>query len=292
MSKKDRAFWESAQLNNLSYLQYYYRLVDLAISVFEWKNLPATIDARFLELCLFSRGQAVFFEDEIMGFLALPNSLSGRFNVYDLPIRRRARASNGYSKNLTVNDSVIIFNNYLHTNSMPDIELFARRLYQLDRTIDININAQKTPILLQCDENQRLTLTNLYKQYDGNMPFIFASNSLNIDGIKVINTGAPYLADKLTTQKIQIWNEALTYLGIPNVNVNKKERLVTDEVSRGMGGTLACRYSRLNSRQQACEQINTMFNLDVWCEYRKEVDEQVRDITTEIEPTESGDMNE
>lgn len=270
MPKKDREFWESAAMNNATYQMYYQRLVELAISVFEWRNLPETVDARFLELCLFTDGQAVFFRDEELGYLALQNAMNGGFNVYRIPINRRAYASNGYNKRLTIKDSVIIFNNYLHTNSMLDCTLFARRLYNLDRAIDVNANAQKTPILIKCDETQRLTMTNLYKQYDGNTPVIFGDKSLNTTGVEVLNTGAPYTADKLYDLKVKIWNEALTYLGIPNVSITKKERLVSDEVVRNQGGTIASRYSRLNARQEACKQINDMFGLDVWCEYREE----------------------
>lgn len=268
--KKDRDFWESAAMNTGTYRQYYNRLVELAISMFEWKNLPDTVDPRFLELCLFTDGQVVFFNDPDLGYLTLQNACNGGFNVYRIPVKRRAYAVNGYQKDLSDKDSVIIFNNYLHTNSQLDAAMFARRLSDLDRNIDVNAKAQKTPILIKCDETQRLTMQNLYMQYDGNMPFIFADKSLNTNQLQAIKTDAPYVADKLYQLKTQIWNEALTYLGISNINVQKKERLITDEVTRNQGGTIASRYSRLNARRDACKQINAMFGLDVWCDYRED----------------------
>lgn len=270
MAKKDRQFWESAAMNNGTYKQYYNRLVELAISMFEWKNLPNTVDARFLELCLFTDGQAIFFYDEELGYLTLQNATNGGFNVYRIPVNRRAYAVNGYNRELNENDSVIIFNNYLHTNSQLDATIFAKRLYNLDRAIDVNANAMKTPIMIKCDETQRLTMMNLYKQYDGNVPYIFADRSINTNGIQVLKTDAPYVADKLYQLKAQIWNEALTYLGISNINVQKKERLISDEVTRNQGGTIASRYSRLNARREACKQINEMFGLNVWCDYRED----------------------
>lgn len=270
MAKKDRQFWESAAMNNGTYRQYYNRLVELAISMFEWKNLPDTVDSRFLELCLFTDGQAIFFYDEELGYLTLQNATNGGFNVYRIPVNRRAYAVNGYNRELNENDSVIIFNNYLHTNSQSDATIFAKRLYNLDRAIDVNANAMKTPIMIKCDETQRLTMMNLYKQYDGNVPYIFADRSINTNGIQVLKTDAPYVADKLYQLKSQIWNEALTYLGISNINVQKKERLITDEVTRNQGGTIASRYSRLNARREACKQINEMFGLNVWCDYRED----------------------
>lgn len=285
--KRDSQFWESAYLNNGTYLQYYNRLTELAISMFEWKNLPATIDQRFLELCLFGDGMCVFFQDEVLGFLSLQCMIGGNLNVYRIPMSRTAYASNGYQRKLTDENSVIIFNNYLHTNSMLDIEMFSKRLYNLDRAIDVNANAQKTPVLIQCDENQRLTMKNLYKQYEGNEPFIFGSKGLDTNGLKVLQTGAPYVADKLYELKTQIWNEALTYLGISNINVVKKERMITDEVTRNQGGTVASRYSRLESRREACLKINEMFNLNIWVDYR----EDYQDVEQENE-NEVGDNNE
>lgn len=280
---KDRDFWQSARLNNTTFLQYYNRLTELSISMFEWKNLPDTVDARFLELTLFGDGMAVFFKDEVVGYCALRTMIGGRLNLYQIPTERRAYASNGYNKALDETDSVIIFNNMLHTNSVLDVEQFAYRLYNLDRIIDVNANAQKTPILVSCDETQRLTLLNLYKQYDGNAPVIYGDKNLNPNALKVITTGAPYVADRIYQLKTQIWNEALTYLGISNLNVHKKERLITDEVLRNQGGTIASRYSRLEARRQACEQINKMFGLDIWVDYREDYQMlEDRDITDDI----------
>lgn len=282
---KDSMFCESALINNRTYLQYYNRLTELAISMFEWKNLPETVDPRYLEMCLFSDGMCVFFNDEVLGFLALQVAIGGQLNVYRIPIERRAYASNGYQMNLTEENSVIIFNNYLHTNSMLDVEMFSKRLYNLDRAIDVNANAQKTPILIQCDESQRMTMKNLYKQYEGNEPFIFGSKALDVNGLKVLQTGAPYVADKLYELKVQYWNEALTYLGISNINTTKKERMITDEVTRNQGGVVASRYSRLESRRQACRQINNMFGLDIWCDYREDF-QDIQEVISENEEEE------
>ena len=292
---KDSMFCQSLLMNNRTYIQYYNRLTELALSMFEWKNLPQSVDPRFLEMCLFGDGMSVFFEDEVLGFLALQVMIGGKLNVYRIPTDRRAYASNGYNKQLDESNSVIIFNNYLHTNSQLDVEMFSQRLYNLDRAIDVNANAQKTPVLIQCDETQRLTMVNLYKQYEGNEPFIFGNKSLDVNGIKVLQTGAPFVADKLYQLKTQIWNEALTYLGISNINTQKKERLITDEVTRNQGGVVASRYSRLESRRQACAKINEMFGLDVWCDYREDfqmIAEAIVDETLEGDEVKDGEENE
>lgn len=255
--------------------------------MFEWQNLPDTVDDRFLELSLFSTGMAVFFKDDELGYLALHTTIGGDLDVYDVPKTRRAYATNGFNMPLSENDSVIIWNNMLRTNCLTEIELFARRLYECDRTIDVNIKAQKTPLAILCDDNQRLTMKNMYAQYDGNEPFIFGSKDLDIKKIQAISTGAPFVADKIMQTKIQIWNEAMTYLGISNVNFQKKERLVTDEVARNMGSTVSSRYTRLEMRKQACRQINKMFGLNINVEYREDI--QVADSEDDEE---GGDNNE
>lgn len=292
MGVKNKQFWESARMNNGTYRQYYNRLVELAISMFEWKNLPDTVDPRFLELTLFTDGQAVFFKDEELGYLALQNAMNGDFDVYRIPINRRAFAVNGYQRKLTNKDSVIVYNNYLHTNSQLNADMFARRLYNLDRAIDVNANAQKTPVLIKCSQEERLTLLNVYKQWDGNEPLIMGDKGLNTNAMTVLKTDAPYVCDKLYQLKTQIWNEALTYMGISNINVQKKERLITDEVTRNQGGTIASRYSRLNARRDACKKINAMFGLEVWCDYREDYQTVDGNDTVNGEPNSDGEGGE
>lgn len=262
-------FGESAMRNNGTYGFYLEKLTELAISMFEWKNLPKEIDPRFLELTLFSDGQAVWFKDEELDkYLALQVITQGRLDVYRVPIKRRAFAINGYQRQLDIENSVIIYNNYLRTNSYAMCVMYAKRLYNLDRIIDVNANAQKTPVLLKADEMQRLTVLNAYKEWDGNQPVIYGDKSLDPNCLSVLRTDAPYVADKIYQLKTQYWNEALTHLGISNLNIQKKERLVSDEVVRSQGGTIASRYSRLQARREACDKINEIFGLNVEVDYR------------------------
>ncbi len=258
-------------MNNATYIQYFDRLVELSVSMFEWHGLPETVDPRYLELHLFQNGSMVYFRDEVMGDLCLDCIANGQFDVYGNPISRRAYSSyNQYQKTLNESDSVIIWNNYLRQPSVLNVKMFAKRLYNLDRIIDVNANAQKTPVLVQGTEKQRLTLVNLYKEFDGNAPFIFGDKNLDLNSLRAISTNAPYVADKLYQLKTQIWNEALTYLGISNLSIQKKERMITDEVQRNQGGTIASRYSRLEARREAVDKINRMFGTDISVDYRED----------------------
>lgn len=282
---KDR--WTAAYLNNRIYDYYLSRLTELALSRFEWLNVPESMDDRFLEYTLLTDGVAVLFEDEVMGPLNLQVMLDGRLNQYRIPVTRRAYAVNGYSKELDESNSVLIYNNMLRTNSINTLQTFAYKLWELDRTAQVNTNAQKTPVVITCDENQRLTMKNLYAQYEGNEPFIFGSNNLDLKGIQVLETGAPYVVDKLRQEKTEVWNEAMTYLGISNLVVNKRERVISDEVQRGMGSTIASRYSALQMRQTACEQFNKMFGYNISVRYREDTQ-----IGEDDSPTDSQSVNE
>lgn len=263
MSKSKKQRWASAELNNKTYIDYYDRLMELALNVFEWENLPPTVDERFLELTLYEMGYCLYFDDPIIGNLALTCTIGGRLDVYRIPILRRAYAVNGYNKMCSAKDSVLIFNNYLHTPTLLTIELFARRLYEIERAIDVNVKGQKTPKAILSSEQQRLTMKNLFMQYDGNEPFIFGDKNLDIEGIKSLDIGSPFVADKLQILKHQIWNEALTFLGIENSNQDKKERLVSDEVGSNYGNVEAQRNVMLNARRQAVKKINAMFGTDI-----------------------------
>lgn len=288
MSRRKTNFGESAFNNNVSWRFYFSRLMELAISTFEWKNLPDTCDERFLELSLFNTGSAVFFSDEELGYLALKCLNNGFLNVYAVPMKRRAYAVNGYQKSLDETDSVIIWNNRLREPTWPTVQYYAKRLWEYDRIIDVNIRAQKTPVVIQGTEQQKLTLQNLYKEYDGNAPVIMADKSLDLGNVlKVAKTDAPFVADQIYTLKTQLWNEAMTALGISNVSFQKKERLISDEVSRSMGGTIASRWSRLEARQKAAEEINDMFGLDIEVQFREDFREMDDEFVID---TESGEL--
>ena len=270
MSRRKKTNFEiSAVQNDLAYMQYFDRFLNIALSVFQWDNLPDTVDPRYMESALFYSGRAVFFQDDDIGFIALNCTPAGVYNSYGYPTRVNAYSVyDGYKKFLTEKDSVVIFNNYARTPSVLDVQDYAIRLWDLDRIIAVNARAQKTPVLILADEKERMSMLNLYKEYDGNAPVIFGGKNLDLSNIKSISTGAPYVADRLQELKTQIWNEALTYLGVTNVAVQKKERMIRDEVNRMQGGTIASRFSRLQARRDAAEKINNMFGLNIEVNYR------------------------
>ena len=251
--------------NNATYIDYLNRLRLLATSLFTWENLDEVAGfgaSRFLEQSLFDNGRACFVKDDELGFMVLKVNPSDKLNIYNLPTRVMAW-SIGYEKNYDFDDVVYIMNNELQLPTSQTINLIAYRLYETERTIDTNLIAQKTPILIEGDTKTILTLKNVYMQYSGNTPFIFGNKQFDISNkLNVLKTDAPYLIDKLTIHKHELWNEALTYLGIDNANTDKKERLITDEVESNndlINFYLNCFYK---TRKQACELINEKFLKD------------------------------
>lgn len=277
MNSKNRKFNESLVNNTDTYFMFLNTLTNIATSMFKWINLPPSVDERFLELTLFTDGLACFIQDPDIDiipektYLTLQCTYGMNLNVYGNPQNFIAWGLNSYHKEVAINDGVIIYNNFSRTNTLSVMQQFAERLYEIQRAIDVNVKQQKTPRIILCDESQRITLKNLMKEYDGNIPFIFGEKFLanEIGHLSSIDNSVPYLSDKLQALKRQVFNEALTYLGVENDSSEKKERLVAGEITSNLGGVDAQRYVGLASRQQACEKINQIFGLNVSVEYKQ-----------------------
>ena len=271
-------------VNNATYVDYLDRLKLVATSLFTWEGLDevAGIGAsRFLELALYENGRGVFFKDDELGYMALRVNPNDKFNVYMLPTKVICYSFE-YNKEKDFDDVVYIMNNNLQKPTLETLKLFAYRLYEVERTIDTNLLAQKTPILIEGDTKTILTLKNVYMQYSGNTPFIFGNKQYDLSNkLSVLKTDAPYLLDKLTLYKHEIWNECLSFLGINNANTDKKERLITDEVNSNnelINYYLNCFYK---TRKEACEQINKKYGLNIEIKLNKDVLELLE--TTEDE---------
>lgn len=282
MGKKRNRWGNSSDRNELtdnvnSFIKYRDQLMELGMTMIGWdfskisKEKRQFLNQRQIEYHEYFKGATIFFEDKELGaYLCLPVILGGEFDLDDIPKKRVAYAKNGYRKELDETNSVIIYNNYLRKPSCYTVNHYANRLADLENAIDVNCKAQKTPVAIICDENERLSMENLYAKYEGNYPFIFGERDLDLKGIRAIQTGAPFVADKMYQIKMQIWNEALTHLGISNISYQKKERLVSDEVIRNMGGTIASRYSRLEVRRDAVDKIKDIFGIEIDVDFRED----------------------
>lgn len=267
----DSNFDDSATMKRNLFMHYLNYLIEIAITRFEWKNLPDTVDDRYLELVLLCQGKCLFFKDDVVGYLVAACTATGINSFYNVPPLRMAYASNGYHEEYTDKDSVIIWNNYLRMEGISPLRIYAQRLANIEMTMDVNIQAQKTPILLIAPETQRLTLKNVYMQYSGDQPVIFGQKNFDpTESIQSISTGAPFIAPELIQLRNQILNDALGYLGVITQTGWKQERQTAQEVVQNNSNTVARRFSPLLMRQQAADQINKMFGLNIEVEFRED----------------------
>ena len=271
-------FIDSALSNDETYFDYLRRMKMVALSMFEWK-LPKGMDARYLERSLYYKGMATMFETPEFGFINTQCSTNGYLNIYGLPSALMCNTFNGlhwYKKLFTQlgedeetikkqreEECVFVMNDWEGMPTAFTIEQFAYRMYLAQRTADVNMSAQRTPVMVVCSDKQRLTMENLYSQYDGNQPFIFGDKDANINenSLKSLKTDAPYICDKVMDYKKEIWNEFLQFLGVNSISIEKKERLITDEANQNNEVINLYLQSRLAPRQKACDQFNELYGL-------------------------------
>lgn len=289
----------SKDILDLTFTDYYYRLSLLARSVFEWENLPNGISERWIEKFLFNDGTCVFFKDPEKGLMVAKASQVGTLNYYDEPTQLQPIATN-YDANGQILDNlencVLIQNNDLKLPTYPTIRLYAYRLAEVTRTADVNINAQKTPVLITGSNRIMTSLKNVYKQWKGNEPVIFGDKQLDGIPISVMKTDAPIVFDKLRIEKHEIWNECMTFLGINNANQNKKERVTADEVSANNEQMELSASCMLKSRKEACKLINEMFGTNINVKFRclkdVEIEKGVLDLENGIAPNSNNKEDE
>lgn len=253
-------------VKNWESFNHYYNLIELMyINRYEWENLPDSVDMRFLELGLFRKGRMLYFNDEVLGDLCLEMSGDGDISVYREPKKRYgySAGSGGYTVQRNINNSVIIYDNFLRKNNINSAIFFAKRLAEITRTADINLHVQKTPYIICCEESQKLTMENMLKDIEENIEHVFGYKGLDVNAINVLKLDAPFIADKLSIEKMKIWNECLTWMGINNSNTEKRERMVTAEANSNTECIDFMLQVGLNARIEAVRKINKMFGTEI-----------------------------
>lgn len=277
---------QALMLNNRTYINTYDRLTMLARSLFKWKNLDKVCGFganRFLEQALFDFGRAVFVNDSEIGLHVFYANPSDQLNTYNLPVKVMAWSNGkGYEKQYDLDDVVLIMNNNLMKPTADTVVEYSERLYNIQRTADINLNALKTPLVIEGEKETLLTLKNVFMKYDGNVPVIYARKNFDISTkLNVLDTKAPVLLKDLEDYKHELTNDFMTYLGINNANTQKRERLITSEVESNddlINYFLNCFYE---TRKEACDLINEKFLADSEVKIELELNEEVLDLLAE-----------
>lgn len=248
------------------YLFWKQRLIDMAVSSIRWEGLDFVPKNRLEYYLTIQQGTVAYFKDEILGTLVLPCVGLAPLTAYGLPSVYQAWGDNGYRKDGLVDglNCVVIYNNQIPSNDVHAINLFATRLTNSMLTSEINMQVQKTPFIIETDENDRLTMENVLAKLTSGCQKIFtAKGLLREDNLRVHDLKAPYLVDKITENTQIVWNEWLNYLGVPSQIVQKKERMLQDEVNQTMGGALASRTGRMLSRMDGSEKVKQIFGDEI-----------------------------
>ena len=288
----------NSQLNNYkTYLAYRMKMLTLAENVFQFKNLNPFIDLAYINSELVTKGSIAFFKDEVMGLIALPYTSVGTLDIYGRPNKISVIPKNGiYNRILRRDEFVIMYDNESHLPIYPNIIQSAERLALIKRTIDINITHQRTPRYFKTSEENQKTVQKILDSVDSMVDTVFTYDNIDLEETTGALIPAPYVADKLNEAKHEEWSEFLELIGVTNVAIQKRERMIRDEIITSMGGTIASRYSRFTSRKRAIEEINQKFGTNIEVEFYDGLPTTIEDVEefldkTKIKEDDSNDIS-
>ena len=260
----------NSQLSNFkTYKNYLDKMMLLAMNVFQFKGLNNYVDMATINYELVTKGSVAFFYDDIMQMVvALPYSNVGKLDMYGRPTKIMARSKNGqYYRSLSAGEFVIMYDNESKLPIYSNILSASERLALIKRTMDINIRQQQTPRFWKTSEDNKKTIQAIENEVEANVNTVITYDNIDLDETTLVLEPAPYVADKLNEAKKEEWAEFLELIGITNLAVQKKERVIKDEVMSTMGGTIASRYSRFESRRKAIEMINEKWGQNIEVEF-------------------------
>lgn len=264
-------------LNDLTFKVIYDKYKLIALNAFEWEGLPDGILERHIERELFDKGFTSFFRDPRMSYMSLPCNASQGVNVYGDPLRYTAHGYN-YRRAMKADELVIIENNKLRLPTDQFLMFYVNKLTEAERTMDVNIKAQKTPVVVLCDDKDVLSFKTIFQKVDGNAPAIFADRSINIDNMQALDLKAKFLGNDLMNYKKSVENELLTFLGENNLPIEKKERLITDEANSNNQLIESFFDLGLEARQRAVKEINEKYGLSITVKRRQRVENPVENV--------------
>lgn len=306
-------------LNNFTFIDFFDRLKRVATSIFKWKNLPETMNERWLELCLFYKGMAGILKHDDYGIINTEASWSGNIDIYGLPTlvycystsffsEQRVRYDGKVSieelskiygiQNDNLKEAILVMNNIDMQPTFIAMELFAYRLYKVQRTIDINLDLIKKPFIIGCNEQDKLSMQKFMMDVENNQNMIFATADFDpSNSIKIFDLNVNNHVEELENEKRAILSEALTTLGVNSILVDKAERLISDEGKKDNEFINYNLQYYWKQRKEACEQFNKLFKPEKEIEVVLNSDinniikQEFTDYKSQIDDFEGGDFN-
>lgn len=285
-------FWESKQYNDMAVQMYTADLVKLATNRFKWDGLPDTVNVKYLEFCLLMNGYATIARPKDKGlenaWFGLQVANLGDLSPYGEPTDWMAMGANGktWFPVKEGDNGVLIYNSNQFVNAyVPGydstwimIQYLARKLAHFDRTEDTNLAMQQTAWFLTCGQEKRLDAINLFKQINGYEPAVIASDSVRSEiGIDVLKTDVPYIGEQLANGKRNIMNQAYAQLGIPHLEFEKSERMISDEAQSNNSPTMLRLLDALTPRRRAAERLSELTGSEITVTLNHDLETEIYD---------------
>lgn len=266
-SKKELAA-TTGKIGIETYYNFYFsRLLELTISRFNYEDLPEHIPVDAIEKILIYNGSAIFTNDTGEGLQVWGSSAMGSLDMYGRPTSLRRYSVFGMttdSKTYKLDeDCVFVRNNTLANSDLLTIQMYAKRLSELVNTIDINMRGQKTNQIIATTARNKKSMETMHDNQQNEGVQVLYLNPDNVKDLSVFSTPAQYVADRVRSEFENVWAEALTTLGVNNVNFQKKERLLVDEVNANNEEINRALITRYNMRKQAMDKINDKWGFDI-----------------------------
>lgn len=305
LSKKKVALYE----NNIEFQNMFYNLLNILMYSFSIEGLPESCNERFFKLNLIFNGYAALIKDPDLGYLSLgvrPTMNSSELNIYGEFPDVFAFGWNGFNKQYTNYmygtdntdaEAVICRDNDMMYPMINIVFMYAKRLTDTMRTLDITARKLKTPYFITCDEAQKSSIKKILEDVDFNQDSIIANRSTMPNEFNVLQTGVqPESVRVLWEHYSNLESEIRTFLGINSAaNLDKKERLVVDEAeANDILTDINIKY-RLKNYETFCDTVNNMWGLDIKFVSNIEAVEKAAEVSNSItqhEYIDGGDTDE
>jgi hypothetical protein len=260
---KSFAQWRLEE-NMREYNFYFKKYQRLLLSMFEWKNLPDDISSRFIENKLFYNGLLIFYKSKQLGFYVVAQATPIGLNDYEEPTGYRAYGVNKINEYVKPSECVPIWNDMFIEGNVNNVNYFAKSLSNIKKTFDINLEQLKNPYIISCPEGQKETVKQIMAQKTDGVPYIFTSDDFSdLVKVNVFNLQIQNHTKELQDVKGAIENEGLTFFGVNNVNVLKRERLTEGETSQNDEQIILNKNSMYKARKKAVDAINEKFDFEI-----------------------------
>lgn len=247
--------------NQEIYNYYRERLINVALSQFEWQGLPDTCDRLYFEKRLLFDGKAAMLQpigsDE---WLSVGYVNNGSLNVYGYPTSILGVGFN--ASNIETDTWEFLYDNMTKQSLLPKIDLYARLLWEIHNTFRSNLKHMNMPYIVKGTKNQELSFRNLFNRIFGFQPYILMKRKEDVDNIDVLNLGVDYKGNEILDSLKVVWAEALAMLGI-TAETTKKERMITGEIVLDRQEDLISLSSRMLNRVEFCNKMNKKYGLDL-----------------------------